>query len=918
MMAEEKKPWFLTGDDEPDMDDDQPKFNADDMEFEAFMFDPGAGSGFRQSGPLDSTGATLAQPQSQTVQTAQAVAPFTGSEVPRRESGPLPRQSQPLLRDSGPLPRQSRPLTAPGGLEPTPQPTPMRASGPLVDGRTSTGPIPMHSPSTPRLSATTTDSLHQVMPQHSTNPFVAGIARSNTGPTASPDMGTGNQPATSSSPLLPGTGPLPGPATRSTGPMPPATAPQDIDIDPQQSGLMSRISDAPSVPQPPPTAIVAAAPEAWSDSDLASVEDFSAVLLALDDSSHYAPPSGSLYSELPEATDTTSPPIAFGAPWPTDPTLSEPEKSLMQAESAPNPAEIEAGGAFRAADLEFERFMFDQGAVTDGEAREQDTAVQQTPPQQKRESGPLPFWLQNTGDLEAPPVTEYMDMIGVATGGAGTSEADDHGAAEYTSIEDAYNDLYADLPPIEPFDFAAIKAPEVQAEPLGFSSGELSGFEMPERNTITATTDLQAVADLLGNDLDADATSQATTWGDAGAASTHDEHLGGASIPPGMAGWTTGMVTGDLSAMPDESATEQELGLEDMDVAPFNITDLDLENNEAATGYLAAAITGPLAAARGRRTGPLGGNRATGPIGAAQSTQQDDLDELTSNGRRWPTGWLGDRAGQDESFEPTEQPQSEAVLAPSQDQKSKAETKKRQIKASHSTHALTDVMPEEPDALAPDESYVEDTVLPQPFGEGSLQTAALHMDKDEVGEEVVETEPEPGSTEEGQAPRIESVEPLESVTPFSQTNEIGSELALPEPEVKMEMAQVQPAPLPATSAAQSVAFPTALLASGPLPEIEGFDQLQEMVTRNPDDLGAHIALAAAYAQMGDVVTELRVYRRILRKPTVSDNLIRLIAEELADCEDEMGGQPYFHQVRGDLYMKQGRFDEAIAEYNKLA
>jgi hypothetical protein len=70
--------------------------------------------------------------------------------------------------------------------------------------------------------------------------------------------------------------------------------------------------------------------------------------------------------------------------------------------------------------------------------------------------------------------------------------------------------------------------------------------------------------------------------------------------------------------------------------------------------------------------------------------------------------------------------------------------------------------------------------------------------------------------------------------------------------------------------------------------------------------------------MGDVVTELRIYRRVLRKPNVSTNIMRLISEEITDCEDEMSGHPQLHQVRGDLYMRQGRFQEAIAEYNKLA
>jgi pentatricopeptide repeat protein len=78
-----------------------------------------------------------------------------------------------------------------------------------------------------------------------------------------------------------------------------------------------------------------------------------------------------------------------------------------------------------------------------------------------------------------------------------------------------------------------------------------------------------------------------------------------------------------------------------------------------------------------------------------------------------------------------------------------------------------------------------------------------------------------------------------------------------------------------------------------------------------------MALAAAYTQVGDIDTALRVYRRILKKRNVPSAILQLIIEELADFEAEVMGQAHFHQLRGDLYMRQGRFPEAVKEYNRI-
>jgi tetratricopeptide (TPR) repeat protein len=50
---------------------------------------------------------------------------------------------------------------------------------------------------------------------------------------------------------------------------------------------------------------------------------------------------------------------------------------------------------------------------------------------------------------------------------------------------------------------------------------------------------------------------------------------------------------------------------------------------------------------------------------------------------------------------------------------------------------------------------------------------------------------------------------------------------------------------------------------------------------------------------------------------MSPAMLDVIAEELSDIEAEASNLPRFHQVLGDLYMKQGRYQEAIDEYNKI-
>ena len=236
--------------------------------------------------------------------------------------------------------------------------------------------------------------------------------------------------------------------------------------------------------------------------------------------------------------------------------------------------------------------------------------------------------------------------------------------------------------------------------------------------------------------------------------------------------------------------------------------------------------------------------------------------------------------------------------------------------------------------------------------QGSKQTHALkptpEMAPEPTPEEALETPsaPEPKRSRGRAAAAAASTAPAPQAAPV----ETPAEEPVQEVDTVEEAAPVSAAPTPAVPSTPSVApaptpVPTqvpeyiyqpmqgqqeatnvempkvgdgrSMYTSGPLPELEGFEALRQLVEANPDDIGAHMALAAGYSQLGDISTTLRVYRRVLRKRNVPAMFLSLIAEELNDYEREMQGDAHYHQVRGDLYMKQGRHQEAIQEYNKI-
>jgi len=115
--------------------------------------------------------------------------------------------------------------------------------------------------------------------------------------------------------------------------------------------------------------------------------------------------------------------------------------------------------------------------------------------------------------------------------------------------------------------------------------------------------------------------------------------------------------------------------------------------------------------------------------------------------------------------------------------------------------------------------------------------------------------------------------------------------------------------------AKSPAMP--VMTSGPLVKVPGFEDLERLVDTRPGEIGPHMALAMAYGQGGHTEHALREYRRILANRNVPAPMLNLLSERLDELEEEASGMPRYHQLRGDLYMKLGRYEEAIEEYNRI-
>lgn len=567
---------------------------------------------------------------------------------------------------------------------------------------------------------------------------------------------------------------------------------------------------------------------------------------------------------------------------------------------------------------------------------------------QASDQGPLPFWLQDTSDLQAiarqgyvnidaepefgqPDASLPLAMQSAAPPQATSLEASAQGAipapvhtedaihetaspndttanasppfnvtapepptAEYAPAEPQIDEVqdqgaYGGLPPIEPFDFASLGL-VAEEEKLGFNTEELTGIMPSRHDPMRATADLDVLADIfdgmpVGSPLDVKPAFLKTSPLDAltlGPEAEQDleeqyahSQTAGSDTGSASGSWTS-MVTTSLSVdMPNEygsfetgiigatssSSTESLPDLE-TDVEPFDFTQLNLEQeDELSTGML--------------QTGS-----------GAQSPHTVST---------WGEGISGGEAsegGDEESWRGTEHDTS--LFLPT-------------------SSRLTD--DGVPDAASRKKSASKGKPAPQqpPVGQSSEKAG---LDSKGVKARVARTtgavDVEPSSThvvqDSAQTRAKKALAPL----PTASTAPAPSEPAYDYQPMRGDDAAAGPrVETPRAGTARDI------YTSGPLPKLEGFEALRVLVDNNPDDIGAHIALAAAYTQLGDFNTALRVYRRVLKKRTVSDSILRLITEELNDLDAELQGNAKYHQVRGALYTRQGRHQEAVREYNKI-
>ncbi|HUP27608.1 MAG TPA: hypothetical protein VM409_04165, partial [Chloroflexia bacterium] len=259
-----------------------------------------------------------------------------------------------------------------------------------------------------------------------------------------------------------------------------------------------------------------------------------------------APPEYGDFSSMQDAVpvDSTQ---AYGA---TEPTLQAPAPDVAPAEpvtlpvdmaSVQAPAAIEAAqvvpavqeveaaqplpsqplappqdpsiseGRFAGAEMEFESFMF-TSPVQAAEAP--------VPPQSRTDTrtngvseplggqssgGPtanLPFWLQT--EQPAAPSASSPAQGSISPPSATPEEAAQLKMASAPPMDDLKVEEYLDLPPITPFDFSLLGHVEEEEE-LGFNASELEGMIPADQVSSRVTTDLGALADLLGTTPPADA-----------------------------------------------------------------------------------------------------------------------------------------------------------------------------------------------------------------------------------------------------------------------------------------------------------------------------------------------------------------------------------------------------------------------------
>lgn len=616
---------------------------------------------------------------------------------------------------------------------------------------------------------------------------------------------------------------------------------------------------------------------------------------------------------------------------------AQPFQPLVESEQGSAAPEAAPEGQFSGAEMEFETWMFDQGKsaplpslpgmsamMPSVQAMEGAVAWQSPAPQIEADldagsrtlgaqeasevemsavepaDEELPFWLQDRSSGEAQgaggmPALSVEGFPPVATL-SDTSSPTSSVAVQEPPVEEAAKPApeptfdFAELPPIEPFDFSMLQ-PVQEEEELGFSTEELTSVQPQDHEPMMVTANLDVLADLLGKeripglpdknlapDLESITVSHLLPPQRPPApepvqdAAPVQPELASAPAPTPVPavpesepkpepvdtekhlGWTatatsklapetvSNLTTGPTQGIADTSSTidrhDALTTVSELNVSPFDISELDLEAEETATEFLT-------------------GSMASHPV--AQSPAKILTGTLfTPSGAQGPDYW-----------------EAPAWMA---------DVVEDQAPADRNTSRFPAARAEEVEDEAGSTQFLAGRAAREPE---TAEVDASAVFKARVSRFRVPEEPARDAPVHAAAAQAHEVSP------------------------------VQPAPTGEDSVHQAPPVLSPSMTSGPLGKVTGFDDLEQMVAARPGEVGTHMALAVAYAQAGHTEHALNEYKRILNNRKVPPPMLQIISDQLDEMESEADGFARFHQLRGDLYMKQGRFEEAIEEYNKI-
>jgi hypothetical protein len=429
---------------------------------------------------------------------------------------------------------------------------------------------------------------------------------------------------------------------------------------------------------------------------------------------------------------------------------------------------------------------------------------------------------------------------------------------------------------------------EMATPSLAASTESTYGVEIPEASEDAGyVAEVQPTATVERVDI-----PHATTIGEG-----HSTRGWMASATTNLTDTTLAGMTGEIDGM-NTQPVEMDLAIDGVEVAPFDYEQLDLESEEQHTGQLELDQL-----QRGYGTGKL--------------MIPDEADALQSR----PLNDVWSEADGDASLflpVPTDEEVTTASPQAGQDQEEESEP------------AIYMAEGNEPAGMEMEPSVEEYTAVPVEAsipGEAAppVEEAWDMAAQAEVGQPAQETEIKArvasnrwmGYAEEQGKPGGEPVA-QEAVMPASQDT-LAGDAASAESAPAFWDASAQPETPSPTMQFEHVQLPARgdILSSGPLPPLEGYGDMNEWAMQNPQDVGAHLAMAAAYVQAEDVDTALRMYRKIIKMPGASPTVLSMIGDDLSDLEDMAKGLPRYYQVVGDLLLRLGRHKEAIEAYNKI-